>query len=494
MKSDSDDPNNHAPPVRPGDDWGDLDEVSYKPQEGLPSRRPDRGIPSNKQIPSPVIKRHASKPKLQEDSLKSPLEPRIGLREKSAEPVSVDPTPPEEPPRKAAKKTARKSPVKSATAAPRMIVENAAPTDSVKNGSREKDVSVGVMAADAERIVLPAAQSEKSLRVKEINPAREVTDKRIRQIAPKTAVGAQETEDKKAGRPRRRFARGESAQWGAKQVSGSLKWILYTGIGVIVLVVAAVLSKRSSQGDSGKPLFYGDLIPEDSYQESESDEPETLRMLIKGEDEVKRIFAVYATSGSVDDFMGLVYRSEQNVDAIAKAWKPLGVGPGWKPDQEAVWTVLEQEGTHYGVLSGSLPDFSAFIAYFRLEGGILKLDWKATTGHCSADFAELMQGKGDGGEIRALLSPGEFHTLSLPEGEFRCFRLLSPNRQDNLWAYTKIGEKLDGEIISQFIPRQISGEASSEITVVLKLKRGPDGSLPNQWIITKLVRLNWLDK
>ena len=122
------------------------------------------------------------------------------------------------------------------------------------------------------------------------------------------------------------------------------------------------------------------------------------------------------------------------------------------------------------------------------------MDWKATTGHSSADYSLLKKGEGDGAEIRAILSPGDFHTFTLPEGEFRSYRLTAPDREENIWAYTKLGGAIDEKLSSQFIPSQLTGEAIAEVPVVLVLVRGPAQSLPNQWIISKVLSLNWLDE
>jgi hypothetical protein len=64
----------------------------------------------------------------------------------------------------------------------------------------------------------------------------------------------------------------------------------------------------------------------------------------------------------------------------------------------------------------------------------------------------------------------------------------------NIWAYTKLKSVIDQKLISQFTPGQLIGEVSSEIPVVLVLARGSAEFLPNQWIISKVVRLSWLDE
>ena len=187
----------------------------------------------------------------------------------------------------------------------------------------------------------------------------------------------------------------------------------------------------------------------------------------------------------------MVYNAEKNGEIIAGRWKPLGMVPEWKPDDNCRWIVIEEGGIGFGVLSGFLADSSGFRAVFRLEGDSMKMDWKATTVYCSADYSELKQGLGDGLEIRTILSPGDFHTFALSEDEYRCFRLLAPDRQETVWGYTRLNGADDVLLHSQFLPSQL-GQMRDEVPVLLVLERGRTESLPNQWMISKVVRLSWL--
>jgi hypothetical protein len=315
-------------------------------------------------------------------------------------------------------------------------------------------------------------------------------------MASKTTPSVLEEKSKKAGELRRRFVRGERGDWGMKTGKGSVVWMGLTGVGVISIVVAAVvLSQRiSKKSRGGGDSMYSQLAPIEEEDSDSAEDLEMLEMLTNSQDEAKGIFASYATAKTPGDFLDSVYRADDNREAIQLRWEPLGMKAGWTPGDGAAWTILEQDGMRYGVLEGSFSDFTRFKSYFRRDGDELKMDWKATSGYGTADFDELKKGQGDGSEIRAWISHADFYTFALPEGSFRSFRLMSPDGQATLWGYTKVGSDLDGKLLALFVPSQITGETQTDAAVVIGLQPGPDESLPNQWMIRKLVRFSWLDE
>jgi len=296
---------------------------------------------------------------------------------------------------------------------------------------------------------------------------------------------------------RRRGIRGEKAiSSHANNPHVTRNWIICAGALVIAIVVGAISLSVFSKDESeiAKVSIYKEIKQEVAQKESMSEREQLLSELFDGEDQAKKIFAKYATSRSVDDFIDTIYLSDKNRNLISKIWEPMDVEPGWEPNKFCTWTVDEDADAQFGILSGMLADLSGFTAIFRKEGDSMKMDWRATTAHSSADYSALMKGEGDTKEIRAILSPDDFHTFTLPEGVYRCYKLSSPNRMANIWAYTKLRSVIDQKLISQFTPGQLIGEVSSEIPVVLVLARGSAEFLPNQWIISKVVRLSWLDE
>jgi hypothetical protein len=469
MNSDLDDSDNDVPPVTPGDDWEDLDDASEKAKPDLSPRKPDRGLPPKKEHRRPLVNQYAPKLKLEENEAYSPIAPRKWSEDQDDQNDLED----------------SDTPGRSEKA------------DDGASGGAGEEYAAATGGPAEERVVLPPSTADRRFRVNEITPSSDAGMKhRTRAMAPKVAKSVLEEKPRKAGELRRRFVRGERGDWGKKTGKGSLVWMGVTGVGVIALVVAAVvLSQRiSKKSRGGEESIYSKLVPIAEEVSGSAEDLEILEMLTNSQDEAKGIFARYATAKTPADFLDSVHRAEDNGEAIELRWEPLGMKAGWTPGDGAAWTILERDGMRYGVLEGTLSDFTRFSAYFRRDGDALKMDWKATSGYGTADFDELKKSEGDGSEIRARISYADFYTFALPEGSFRSFRLMSPDGQANLWGYTRVGGELDGKLLALFVPSQITGEMQNDAAVVLGLQPGPDESLPNQWMIRKLVRLNWLDE
>ena len=497
MNSDPNDPKKRFTPVFSGDDWGDLDRVADTPQIVLATRRPHRGIPTKRELNKASVNRHVPHSKLSDDAQITPVEPISVLPKARVKPATkaarkFASKEKKEAPKRATKQSAKKSPNKS------LKTKDHAPRKaSGANAAVAKSVSVVESVTDEKEVPIPATviHGAKCFIVKEIG-SQGHAEKRMR----KTPLTITRMAGKRSyGEALRR--KGASRRQGktvldAKSVRLTLALMVGAGAVVIFIAVAATLRSRPSKVDQepGKLSIFDDLTDGVTDKGMESKGLESLDTLINAEEQARAIFATYATSKSVDDFIGMIYLPEKNRILLSNDWEPMGVEPGWKPGENCTWTVSEKEGVKYGILSGVLANLSAFNAVFRLDGGRIIMDWRATSGHGSANFAELKKGQGDGAEIRALLSVGNFHTFVLPEGQFRCYRLIAPDRNENVWAYTKLDGLNDKMLLSQFTPSELTGEALRAIPVVLVLMRGSSESLPNQWIISKVTRLSWLDE
>lgn len=467
MDPDLEDSNNHIPPVAPADDWGVLDVLPVTPVPGLPSARSDHGIPPRKTAMKPLVNRHATKLNVHGKSNSSPADAGIEGQEEDGE-----------------------SPEK---------FENwlAEQKEAAAGGAASKTGGADDEGGEAVRSVslVPQAQGGNRQRVNEIGNFGEAGTERTARMYPMSDAEAVEKAIQAAAMPRAFFSRGLQGEWADEREVESFRWMFYTGIGVIALVVITVVFNHRFAGENiREQSMFSKMIPDEIHKDIRSEDGEMIAMLTDGQKEAKRIFAKYVAARSSADFIGSVHRAEEMAGLIERRWEPLGVKPGWHPGDRVAWTVLEQEGVRYGVLEGVLPDFRSYRAFFRQEQEGLKMDWKATSGYSSSPIGTLKEGQGDGSEVRVWLSPTDFHTFPLPEGEFRSFRLTSPDGQENLWGYTKKGGELDGKLIAEFIPSQITGEAKTEVAVIVGLEHGPTEALPNQWMITRLVRLSWLDE
>jgi hypothetical protein len=291
-----------------------------------------------------------------------------------------------------------------------------------------------------------------------------------------------------------RFNVGERDDWGAAQKKGSARWMLYTALGIILLVVLTVslsyLNREDPKEVLGKKKSNQLVTDVDDKDFGQS----ALGRLTKGKQEAMRIYAQYVKAKSIGDIGELIYLSDRNAPLISKIWKPSGAEEGWKPGDRSLWKTYQNESLLFGELRGTNYDFSTFLAVYRYENEVLKMDWKATSGYGSANFEELKLGQGDGSEIRAWIESSSFYTQELPENRYRSFIVRSPKKDVSIWVYTEIGSEIDNKVVGLFSVSPITGEYKTECKVILSLDRGKGAILPQQWMIKDLIAENWLDQ
>ena len=352
---------------------------------------------------------------------------------------------------------------------------------------------------ERKRFPLPPAQGSKRLCVNEIDPSGDpvaVGSESKLTMFSKVSIEA----GKEVGfvrKKRRRLSGGERKDWGGKGRRGSPGWMIPAGVGVCILVVLLVaigrILKDQGRGEGGQSQ-YSRLEPAKDKPATDIEDLKNIEILANSHERAKSIYAIYACATKPEDFMAYVHAPEANRELIEKNWKPLGMKPGWRPDEASTWLIREGDGFRYAVLLGSLGDFTGFRAYFRRDRGAMQLDWKATYGYGSADFSDMKKGDGDGREVRAWVSLENFHTFAFPEDEYTCFKLMSASGDLNLWGYVPVGSEPSEELRELLLPGDITREAQSMIQATLRLEPGPGESLPDQWLISGVVRLSWLDE
>ena len=526
MKLDHEDPNNHVPKISPEDNWDDLDSGSLASGSNMPPRRTDYGIPAKKENRQLHVRRHEPRLKIgeEEDTAIDPSDEsaRIAAKNPSrrfakkaggGRPTETAKKAAEKAGEKAGEKVAEKVAKKAVKKSPRKIAQKKA-TARISEGKNEltEDRSEKKVHSDKEKkgggthIVtqLPPAPKARASRI-QVNRigSADTSLEKVQRMSKMTPRLEGENEEKKKqekqekGRQRRRFVRGERSDWGEDGGRGSLMWMLFSGIGIVLIVILAVfLSQKGGSGRTGGSAnsfveqsdeFKGEL------RESKAD-LEMLEKLTNSQVKARGLYGKFATAKSISDFSDILYHRERNFPEVEKHWEPSDTIEGWVPGDTSGWRVIDQDGDRYALLEGSKNDFTSFTAFFRLEDGELKLDWKATIGFSSASFEDLKDGKGDGREIRAWISQSDFYTYPVPEEKFRSYRLLSHGGSHTIWAYTELGSELDEKLAKLFIPSQITGEVQSEVQITLGLEPGPEESLGNQWLISDIKGFNWLAK
>lgn len=279
------------------------------------------------------------------------------------------------------------------------------------------------------------------------------------------------------------------SKWGAGKIH-SVRWIVGTGLGVATVVVLALVmlpsinKSNAARPDQGVGMV---IDPKENVREFDA-----LNAMVARQPEAEKLFGSYANAMIAEDVLPLVRDAKSVGPLIRSSHRPMEVPRGWRPDKGLSW-VTAGEGTKlYGILEGSLPDFSRFRAFMVMSEDTLLIDWKATTAYSTATFAELRAGTGNPAEIRALIAPSGYYSAAFPEGEFRSFQLLAADGEEAVWCYTRRESPADGQIAGVFREGDIL-EASTEPTrVTLRLERGPEGAAANQWQIAEMLHKDWL--
>ena len=281
----------------------------------------------------------------------------------------------------------------------------------------------------------------------------------------------------------------EDKEWSGVQTFQT-KWMLGIAAGVIVLILTCLallpmLNKGKEDGSREQ------LIRQEIGQHIEQRDAAMEELLVK-RDEAEAIFEDYASAPVIDDVLPLLKDTREVEPLLRSVGHEAKVSKQWEVSENAVWSLHLVNEKPYAELVGEFPDFTKFDAYFGLKGDNLFLDWKATTGYCSASYEELKQGEGDASEIRGTVNPANLYTLAYPEGEYQCYQLVSPDQNHMIWCYAKVGTDVSTRLAKLFVGGGIVQQQVQPVNVTLKLVRGPNGALKNQWLIEELLHEQWI--
>lgn len=282
----------------------------------------------------------------------------------------------------------------------------------------------------------------------------------------------------------------EGKEWSEKQ-SFSVKWAAGITVGVIALILIslALLPWINRRNVNPTNLALAEQAVEAELQARDA----VMEALVVRQDEAMSIFRAFATAQVVDDVLPLLRNSKADEALVRSSGVKAAVPKGWMPPENSNWMIKTNKGKAYGVLSGVLPNYENYEAYFVLSENQLLLDWKASTAYSTASFQDMYKGAGDTSEIRGVLLPGVFYTSSYPESEYQCFQLMSPNGIDVIWCYTKLSSDLAVEVGRLFVGGGIIQQQVQPAKVILRLKRGTNESLGNQWLIEDFLNEDWIE-
>jgi hypothetical protein len=281
----------------------------------------------------------------------------------------------------------------------------------------------------------------------------------------------------------------EGPDWG-KRPKQSLRWLLGASAGVVIILVLAIATQEL--------WIRATPDPSSSAPESVLADPDPLPEVegfeIDGtsEQQSRALLATIAKAGAAGEILPFIRNRDPLVTQVTRDWQPWGTPPDWDGPDNAAWRTGSESGRGFGVLSGSKPDLTPFQAYFVREQGILKLDWEATTGASATPFGMLVQGRGAGGITRCLVRLDSFFTDTFPEQLYRSFKLLSPDLDQVVWAYTRLGSKEDTAIMAFFPSGILLESENGQLPMTVILAPPAPGAQKNQWLITEMLHNDWV--
>lgn len=282
--------------------------------------------------------------------------------------------------------------------------------------------------------------------------------------------------------------RGEGKEWGVSRLHGQ-RWVIGGGVAVLVIVVGSMLLLPSINTPN-KPRGQETHAP--LLAEEKDEKLEEFNRLLGKQPEAMQLFRSYSQAAHADEIIPMVRDGAAIREILLKEWKPLNLSKQWAPSIESQWSIFDQDGIASGLLTGELPDGRPFAAYITQVEGRLLLDWKATTAYSSATFAELEKGTGDPAEIRGELSPTTYYSPAFPEAEYQSYRLVSPSGTDLIWCYVRRGSQGESQVAPNFQSGEILKETPVPRKITLRLERGPEGALPNQWAVAEMLHIDWV--
>lgn len=274
--------------------------------------------------------------------------------------------------------------------------------------------------------------------------------------------------------------------------SGEIRWLLYAGLGCLVLIIAGIVILPRVNRSKGSATSV-DMGAARSIRERALQQDKEMEAMANSQTEAQRLFARYARSAVVDDVLPMLRDFTKVEPLVRHAGHRALVDYGWGPGPDANWSTGISGGRPFACLTGRFDDQRRFTAYFVRESGRLCIDWKATVGYGTASFALLHEGQGDTREIRGILVPDSYYNAIYPEGTVQSYRLEAPDGSQSVWCYVPLNTRLAEKVAHLFVGGDLIRRQAGSAMVTLSLKRGTEGAMPNQWLIDRLLHEEWIE-
>jgi hypothetical protein len=282
----------------------------------------------------------------------------------------------------------------------------------------------------------------------------------------------------------------ESPEWGRSRKL-SVRWALGIGLGIPSIIVGSLmllpLINRSNAvgyrpGQTELALDKTDALNDAGI----------IADLLNLQPDAELLFEKFMSASTAEDLATVVRNPLNTIPLIRANKRSVLISKRRSPSEGAEWNVPSAEGTPFGLLTGTLPDFSNFRAYFLVSEGQLRIDWKATTGYGSASFDELKANRGDPAEIRGSLRRAADHTAMFPESEFQSYVLTAPDGVNSIRCHSRRGGSVDKALEAVFLGGGVRGEPLESHRVTLRLEPTREAAPTGRWVIGGLLWSDWV--
>lgn len=279
----------------------------------------------------------------------------------------------------------------------------------------------------------------------------------------------------------------EPQEWGRPKKQPIL-WVLGNGVAIAALVVGAILAlplvnkPNAARAGSGEAKWVLETVADG----------QSMADMLSRMAEAGGVFRSFLAEPSAEAALPLVRNPEEVAELIRADRRMPKLAADVAPLQIDSWVACENRSLTYGILSGTLPDYSQCETYFTLRDGRLVMDWKASTAYGTADFTQLMHKQGNPAEIRGWIEATGFYSLAFPENSYQAFILASPDKQQLIWAYARRSSPVEQELTALTQGGAILKGSQEAQKATVRLAPGPGDALPGQWEIVELLHKEWI--
>ncbi|MEI7926999.1 MAG: hypothetical protein WCH40_00485 [Verrucomicrobiales bacterium] len=284
-----------------------------------------------------------------------------------------------------------------------------------------------------------------------------------------------------------------SAEWG-KADKHSHRWLWWSAGGILTLVLVGLAIQpllinkdQNRTADSFRSIqVVEDVVAVEDPTVYFSENPAQVLT------EIQDSLGKYARARSSEEALPMIRHGTSLKEELSKHWKPWPVPGDWAVSDDAAITYDSVGKIPYAIVGGTLPDFSAYRVFLVREQGRMLVDWEATLGLGTRTFMEMRDPAIQAAELRVVMTPVGFYSLTFPEVRYCAYRLDSSADETSLWGYVERGSPAALALEEIFNEKAIFSDKPREQMVRLRLKRGAPEAASNQWLVMDVLHKGWV--